>query len=207
MKALLIVLGVLFLLAILPLGGAVRYDGAGARASLVIGPVKLLLYPRKPKQDKAKKDKKKKEAPKTREKQPKPQKDSSEKPGGSVKDFIPFVKLGLAFLNELRWKLRVNRLEGKIILAGEDPADLALSYARANAALGSFWPLLEQSLRIGKRDVSVQCDFEAEETLVFANLKMTITLGRTLALAVKYGVRALAQFIKLKKQEKAVQST
>ena len=206
MKALLIVLGVLFLLAILPLGGAVRYDGGGARAYLVLGPIKLLLYPRKAKESKPKNKKEKK--PKiAREKAPEPQSKEKESAGGSVKKFIPFVKLGLSFLNELRWKLRVNRLDLKVVLAAEDPADLALTYAKANAALGSLWPLLEQSLRIRKRNVSVQCDFEAEQTLVFANVKITITLGRTLALAVKYGIRALIQFMKLKKQEKAVQST
>lgn len=206
MKALLIVLGVLFLLAILPLGGAVRYDGGGARAYLVLGPIKLLLYPRKAKESKPKNKKEKKPKP-AREKAPEPQSKEKESAGGSVKKFIPFVKLGLSFLNELRWKLRVNRLDLKVVLAAEDPADLALSYAGANAALGSLWPLLEQSLRIRKRNVSVQCDFEAEQTLVFANVKITITLGRTLALAVKYGIRALIQFMKLKKQEKAVQST
>ena len=206
MKALLIVLGVLFLLAILPLGGAVRYDGGGARAYVALGPIKLLLYPRKAKESKPKNKKEKK--PKiAREKAPEPQSKEKESAGGSVKKFIPFVKLGLSFLNELRWKLRVNRLDLKVVLAAEDPADLALTYAKANAALGSLWPLLEQSLRIRKRNVSVQCDFEAEQTLVFANVKITITLGRTLALAVKYGIRALIQFMKLKKQEKAVQST
>ena len=206
MKALLIVLGILFLLAILPLGGAVRYDGGGARAYLVLGPIKLLLYPRKAKESKPKNKKEKK--PKiAREKASEPQSKEMESAGGSVKKFTPFVKLGLSFLNELRWKLRVNRLDLKVVLAAEDPADLALTYAKANAALGSFWPLLEQSLRIRKRNVSVQCDFEAEQTLVFANVKITITLGRTLALAVKYGIRALIQFMKLKKQEKAVQST
>lgn len=207
MKALFIVLAVLFLLAILPLGGAVRYDGAGPRAYLVVGPVKLLLYPRKPKEDKPKKDKKEKKSKPARAEKPEPEPKEKSSAGGSVKDFIPFVKLGLAFLNELRWKLRVNRLELKVVLAAEDPADLALTYAKANGALGGFWPLLERSLRIGKRDVSIQCDFEAEETLASANLKITITLGRALALAVKYGVRALVQFLKLKKQQKAVQST
>ncbi len=207
MKALLIVLGILFLLAIVPLGANVRYDGGGARAYLVAGPVKLLLYPRKPKEDKPQKDKKKKKQKPAQEKKPEPQAKEEKSTGGSVKDFIPFVKLGLRFLNEFRWKLRVNRLKLKVILAAEDPADLAVSYGKANAALGSFWPMLERSLRIGKRDVSVQCNFEAEKTLVFADLKITITLGRVLALAVKYGIQALAQFIKLKKQEKAVQST
>ena len=206
MKALLIVLGVLFLLAILPLGGAVRYDGGGARAFLVAGPLKILLYPRKGKKDKAKKDKKEKKEP-TKAKRPKKESKSETNSGGSVKDFIPFVKLGLSFLNDFRRKLRVNRLELKVILAAEDPADLAISYGKANAALGNLWPLLERSLRIRKRNVSVQCDFEAAETLVFADVKITITLGRVLALAVKYGLRALSQFMKLKKQEKAVQST
>ena len=218
MKALLIVLGILSLLAILPLGGAVRYDGGGARAYLVLGPIKLLLYPRKAKESKPKnkKEKKPKPPPKT-DKQPGSEEESLPKPpqppkqeppadrkekGGSLGDFLQLVKVALNFLGAFRRKLRVNRLELKLILAGGDPCDLAVNYGRAWAAVGNLMPRLERLFVIKKRDVEVECDFTASETLVIARLDLTVTLGRLLGLAIVYGVRALKEFLKLQKKRK-----
>ena len=207
MRALGILLLVLFLLAVLPLGVFIRYDGGGPLVKIVAGPLGIRLLPKKPKRKKPKKEKKAKG-----KKKPAPEKTPSKKPaekkkGGSLKDFIPFVQLGLKLLGDFRRKLRVNRLELRIVLAGEDPADLGLLYGRANAALGGLWPMLERCFKIKKRDVSVQCDFTAEETTVYAALKITITLGRLMVLGVRYGARALKEFIKLKNKKKAVQST
>ena len=53
---------------------------------------------------------------------------------------------------------------------------------------------------IKKRDLEVECDFTANETLVTARLDLTITLGRLLALGVVYGIRALITFLKIKKK-------
>lgn len=191
---------VIFLLAILPLGVSALYEESGPTVHVVAGPIKVKLFPKK-------KAEKKKEKPKKVKKKPTEKKDEikEEKKGGSWRDFIPLVKTGLAFLGDFRRKLRVNRLEVKAILAGKDPGDLALSYGRANMALGALWPMLERCFVIKRRDVSIQCDFEAEKTTIYANMKITITLGRLLALACRYGFRALKQFIAIKNKKKAVQ--
>ena len=55
---------------------------------------------------------------------------------------------------------------------------------------------------IQKRDLEVECDFTANETLVIARLDLTITLGRLLALGIVYGFRALIEFLKIKKKRK-----
>ena len=60
----LIALGILILLAILPLGVHVLYNAEGVRIGLIIGPFKLTLIPAKHK----KKKKEKEEKPKTEEK-------------------------------------------------------------------------------------------------------------------------------------------
>ena len=120
------------------------------------------------------------------------------KKGGSILDFLPLVQVALDFLGEFRRKLRVNRLELKLILAADDPCDLAVNYGRAWAAVGNLFPLLERAFVIKKRDVEVECDFTSEETLVIARLDLTITLGRLLSLAVRYGIRALREFLKIK---------
>ena len=63
-------------------------------------------------------------------------------------------------------------------------------------------PHLDRLFVIKKRDVEVECDFTASETLVFARLDLTITLGRLLSLAVCYGIRALKEFLNIKKKRK-----
>jgi hypothetical protein len=88
-----------------------------------------------------------------------------------------------------------------VILAGDDPCDLATNYAKAWTALGALWPQLERLFVIKKRDVKVQCDFEASETRVKARLDLTITLGRLVALGGRHGVRIFKQFITLKNKK------
>ena len=51
-----IALGVIFLLGILPLGVSARYSGEGPLLRVVIGPVRLTLFPRKKKEKKHEKD-------------------------------------------------------------------------------------------------------------------------------------------------------
>ncbi len=125
------------------------------------------------------------------------------KKGGSILDFLPLVKVGLDFLGEFFGrKLHVNRLELKLTLAGGDPCDLALNYGRAWEALGNFWPRLERMMVIQKRDVEIQCDFEGDKTLIYTRLDISITLGRLIGIAVRYGWRALVTFLKIRKKRK-----
>lgn len=207
----LVALGILVILAVLPLGVSVRYDEDGIMANALAGKIKIRLYPRRKRSKKP--ENKPREAQKEAEKkaetaQPKqpskPESDTrpKEKKGGSLTDFLPLIKVGLNFLGDFRRRLRVNRLEARVILSGDDPCDLAVNYGRIWAAIGNLMPRLERFLVIKKRDIDVQCDFTAEETLVTARLDVTITLGRLLGLAVVYAVRALKEFINLKKKRK-----
>ncbi len=195
-----ITLGILILLAILPLGVSVRYHAEGLALKIIAGPFRIRILPAKKKEPKKEKPKKQK-----KEKMTKPQKKDGEKPkekGGSVLDFLPLVRVALDMLNSFRRKLRVNFLEMKLILAADDPCDLAVNYGRAWAALGNLMPQLERFLVIKRRDLEVECDFEASETVIIARLDLTITLGRILGIAVWYGVRALKELMKIQKRRK-----
>lgn len=206
----LIALGILTALAILPLGVSAQYDSGGALVRLILGPVKLILYPRPhspPKKEKKPKEKKQEE--KTSEKKtqeasaPVKKKEVSGDPqGGDWKDFLPLFRVAMEFLGNFRRKLRVRDLEMKLILAGDDPCDLAVNYGRAWAALGNLMPKLERFLVIRKRNLEVECDFTSEKTLVFVRLELTITLGRLLGLAVVYGIRGLREYLKISKKRK-----
>lgn len=194
----LIALGILLLLAILPIGIGVSYDEDGAVIRVLTGPMGFTVFPSK----KTKKKGEKKQKPKKQKTADRKAKQSSKKKGGSITDFIPLVRTGLDFLGDFRRKLRVRRLELNLVLAGDDPCDLAVNYGKAWTALGNLWPLLERVFVIKKRDVEIQCDFEASQTLVTACVEVTITIGRLLGLVVTYGFRAIKEFMKLQKLQK-----
>ncbi|MBO5130167.1 MAG: DUF2953 domain-containing protein [Oscillospiraceae bacterium] len=212
-----IALGIIILLAILPLGVSVKYDEDGALVKVIAGLIRITLFPRPKKQ---KKDKKKTDTPEV----PKPKKEKAQKEkapvkqkgkdpvpvkeqpkkkkGGSITDFLPLVKVALNFLSDFRRKLRVNVLELKLIMAGNDPCDLAVNYGRAWAAVGNLLLRLERVFVIKKRDIQVECDFTESETKVIARLDLTITLGRLLAAVFVFAFHALVEFLKILNKRK-----
>jgi hypothetical protein len=187
----LIAAAVITLLAIAPLGVWVRYDLDGLLLKLIAGPVKLTLIPGKKKEKPQEEEKKPAKTQVTKSAAPK------EKKGGSITDFLPLVQLALDLLGDFRRKLRVRRLELLLVMAGDDPCDLAVNYGRAWAAVGNLMPQLERLFVIKKKDVQVACDFTADKTTVFARVDITITLGRLLALVTVYGIKALREWIKI----------
>lgn len=200
----LIALGILVLLLILPLGVSAVYDGEGPRVAVLAGPLRIPVLPAKKKDKKQKpKKEKKKAAPKQK---PAP-KQTQEKKGGSLTDFLPLMEIVLDFLSDFRRKLRVNVLELNLVLAGGDPCDLAINYGKATAALGNLWPRLEQWLVIKKRDVKIQCDFEADKTLISARLDLTITLARVFSVSFRYGIRAIKELMKILNKRKGGATT
>ena len=206
----LITLLILVLLAVIPLGVSIVYDEDGALVRVIAGPVKIKVYPapkkdKKPKKEKrAKKEKKQPKAKKQSEPsaktepatnaEPQPQK---KKRGGPITDFLPLVKVLLKFLDGFRRKLRLNVLELKLIMAADDPCDLAVNYGKAWAAVGNLMPQLERVFVIQKRNVEVECDFTADKTRVIARLDLTITVGRLLSLVFVLLGRAIVEFIKI----------
>ena len=150
-------------------------------------------------------EKKEKKHPQKPEPEPEPEPET--KPAAaprqkhSLKDYLPFVHLAFDFLGSLRKKLRIEKLWAKVILAGEDPCDLAVLYGRTWAGVSTLMGNLNQIFMIKDQNVDVQCDFTADKTKVSARLDMTITIGKVLGLAAGYGVRALKEFLIFKKRK------
>ena len=184
----LIALAVVASLLFLPLGFSAIYRQDDPGVWLLIGPLRFRVYPgnRKKKSKKSTQEKEKKDAPK----------------GGSYKDFWPVVRTIYTFLGEFRRKILVKRLDLKVMLAGDDPADLAVNYGRAWVALGSLTPQLNRLFRIRKQNIEVACDFTAEETLVYARIDATLTVMRTIHLLSRHGIKIIKQLLELKKLRK-----
>ena len=185
----LIALLVLLVLLFLPFGFCAIYRHTNAGVWLLVGPFKFQVFPGNKKEKSAKQQK----ARKT---------DNSQSKGGSLRDFQPVVGTILQFLEEFRKKIRVKNLELRLVLAGDDPSDLAVNYGRAWAAVGSLIPQLERFLVIKKRNIQVECDFLAEETLIYARLDATITIIRALQILSVHGLKIIKQLMNLKKLRK-----
>jgi len=215
----LISFGILFLLAVLPLGVRIRYGSSGLLVRLILGPVKLTVFPapKKNKQGPKKEPKNKgtktpvkktgktpeqarKEKPLPQPPQPPPEPEKER--GGSLLDFLPLMKTALDLLGDFRRKLRIDDLYLRLILAASDPCDLAVNYGRTWAALGNLMPQLDRLFVIRKRDVEAECDFAASETKVIARVDFTITLGRLLSLLVVYGIRSVKELLIIRKKRK-----
>ncbi|MBQ7769170.1 MAG: DUF2953 domain-containing protein [Oscillospiraceae bacterium] len=184
-----IALAVLVGIALLPIGIRGVYRESTAGVWVLIGPLKFRLYPAKPKAKKT-------------SSQPKKGGNKNAKKGGSLSDFYPIVRTVLDFLEQLRRKVRVKDFELKVILAGDDPCNLAVNYGRAWAALGSLMPQLDRFLSIRKKNVEVECDFVAETTKVYVKVDATLSLARAFSLGARHGIKIIKDILKLKKLRK-----
>lgn len=203
----LITLGILILLGMIPLGVSAVYDEDGVLVRIVVGPLKIQVFPASAKKKKPKAAKNGEKPKETAKKQPvkaesntvptETKAPAAKKKGGPITDFLPLVKVLLKFLDGFRRKLRVNVLELKLIMAADDPCDLAINYGRAWAAVGNLMHSLERIFVIQKRNIEVECDFTADKTRVLARLDLTITLGRILGLTFALIGRAGIELIKI----------
>ncbi len=196
----LIIPAVILAVCLLPVGVRVRYNSDGFYLWVLVGAVKIGLIPKRKKEKKQKEKPEKAEKPGKKTAQPK--KEAEKKEPGSWRDFLPLLDVAKGLLSGFFRKLRIRRLEIKLILAGDDPCDLAVNYGRTWAAAGSLIPALEELFVIKKRDVDIGCDFAAEETKIYAAADVTILIGRLLGLLGVYGFKALREYMKIQNKRK-----
>lgn len=187
----LIGLGILALLAFIPLCIRGEYDAIGPRAWLQIGPWRYPLYPTPKRQRASGSSKQKKKPGKTQN-----------SASGDRQDFQSVVSILWDAVKDLHKKLRVDLFMLKIVLADDDPADLAIKYGRTCSLVGGFLPQVEQVFCIKERDVAVSCDFTATQTIITAKLYISITVGRLLLLLLNHGFKFLSSRIQTTNQRK-----
>ena len=185
---LLAIFAALVLIGCISVGVDARYNAEGVFLAAKLGPIRLQLLPQKPK--------KKKKQQKKPEKAPKKAASQEKKPNpilsGGVDGILQLLDIVLDTLGDLRRKLRVNELTLYVHIGGsDDPAKAAMGYGRAWAAIGAITPSLERLFVIKKRDIRPALDYTISNTQVDAHLVTTITIGRSLALALRAGIRFL----------------
>lgn len=185
---LLVIFAVLVLIGCIPVGVDARYGADGIFLAAKIGPFRLQLLPQKPKKKKKKPAKKQQPAAKPAKKKPAEKKKNPLLSGG-VDGLMQMLTLALDTLGDLRRKLRVNELTLHVTVPGsDDPAKAAMNYGRAWAAIGALTPAMERLFVIKKRDIRPELDYNETQMKADAHLVTTITIGRSLALALRAGV-------------------
>lgn len=202
MTVLLIILAILIFLNILPIGARVIYDESGVRVRAVLGLIQFQVVPGKPKEPKdpeaeaeEKRKKKKEKAEKKAKKEQKPKKPKKYKPkqplGVTIQEFLPFIRLGLEALGDLRWIFTIHKLNLDVTYGGSDAGKVAMNYGMICGILGTALPMLTGALRIRRYDVRPVLDYNCKDVRIVADACVTITLGRVMLYLIRYGWKAL----------------
>ena len=196
---LLVIAAVFVLIGCIPVGVDARYNADGVFLAAKLGPFRLQLLPQKPKKKQKKRTRPQKQAEKPPAKAEPQEKQPNLLLSGGVDGILQLLDLAFDTLGDLRRKLRVDELTLYVRIGGsDDPAKAAMGYGRAWAAIGAITPRLERLFVIKKRDIRPALDYTISNTQVDARLVTTITIGRSLALAVRAGIR----FLKLLNERK-----
>lgn len=200
MKALLIVLLILILLGLLKVGVQIVYDGE-LRVQLLIWKLRISL-------PKEKKSKKKPEKPaEVEQKAPKQKKQKNPAVKAWLQAALAHWQDILTLMGKALHMPRLDPLILHVTAGGPDPAACALNYGRAWAVLGSVLPLLENSFRMGRRDVGVQCGEDRDAFSFYVQTALSVRIYEILLLGI-LGLKVLLQiYQEYKSIEKAVQLT
>ncbi len=180
------IVAALVLLSLIRVGGTVEYSRSGTLVHLRAGPLRIQVYPPKPrKKSGEKKPKRAKKSAKPQEEQPEP------KLGGQLDTLKAMLPLVADAAGQLRRKVRVDRLLLDVTAAAPDPAMAALGFGGVNAAIGMIWPLLENNFNIGDRRIRTKVDFNLTEPEAYLYASFSLRLGQAVVLALTLGMKFL----------------
>lgn len=203
---------VLFLIGQVKVGVGAEFaqDGLTVRARL--GWIKIKVFPLPEKEGKKQKKKKGKtqsaqasKANQKEEKKAKAEKTIGEKIGGALDLVKQFLPLALEAAGCFWRKLVMDELELCLTVGGADPADTAMLYGRANAALAALWEPITNAFHVKEGHAQVRIDFDAPGMTLYGKAALSLKIVQILWLAVYFGCKALVRFLNYRSIRKAKQ--
>ena len=187
-----VILAVLFLVGQVRVGVRGEYTAHGITVWIRIGPVQLKVWPRKAAKQKPAREKK----------EQKPKKEAYQEtpaPAGGALEYVrELLPLALEAAGQFRRKLQVDHLKLVLRAGAHDPADAAMVYGYANAALGGLWLPLTEAFHVKDGRARVELDFESEHTTLYALGAMSIKVGQALWLGLYFGLKGLSKLAAVK---------
>ena len=200
---------VLFLIGQVRVGGRAVFNADGFFLWIRLGRFQLKLLPMTPKAEKPPKPQKPKK-PKKPKKKKEPRKSKKEKPpvplpeklGGALEYAQALLPVALEAAQGMWRGLRVDTLELELTAGGSDPADAAMLYGQANAALGALWYPLTKAFHVKDGTARVRLDFDAPGTTVYGQAALSIKIGTVTWIGLRAGVKALIGALAARKRLK-----
>ena len=195
----LLILLALFLIGQLRIGVDGQYGEQGLQVRIRLGPVRLKVYPTSPKPEGKPKPKPK---PEKREK-PKQKKGKRLARKDLLELARQFVPLALEAAGCFWSKLVMDKLDIRVAVGSDDPADAALLYGQLHAALGAVWKPLNQAFHVKDGRGRVEIDFNSSSITLYFHGALSLKLGQLLWLGLHFGGKALGRFLKFRKEQEA----
>lgn len=175
------------------------------------GPVRVTLYPRKKKSEKAllrlqKKEEKRKQRmlKKAKPAEPKEEKKEARKIGETLEllwELLPVMKeAGRKF----KGNLRIKELTIHLTWGGSDPADAAISYGAAQAVMAGVLPVLEANFKVKKTNAVIDMDYTIDKPNIYVKAALSITVMQALSLGLYAGRRAFGVYRAHRKKNKQI---
>ena len=200
---------VLLLIGQVRVGGRAEFNAGGFFLWVRLGKFRIKVLPMKPKgEEKPKKPKKPKEKKPKKPKKEKPPAPLPEKIGGALEYARELLPVALEAVGGMLRGLRVDTLELELTAGSPDPADAAMVYGQANAALGALWYPLTKAFRVKDGSARVRLDFDALGTTVYGTAALSIKIGTVVRIGLQAGFKALfgalaaRKRLKLKRQQR-----
>lgn len=187
MHILAIVILVLLLIGQVRVGGRAQFDAQGFLLWIRLGWFRIKILPRKPRADK-------KSSPPKKLKKPKKEKLTTpipERVGGALEYAQALLPVALEAAGGMWRGLRVDTLELEMTAGASDPADAAMLYGYANAALGTLWDPLTRAFCVKNGTARIKLDFNAPGITVYGTAELSIKIGTALRIGLRAGIRAL----------------
>ena len=190
------ILAVLLLVPLVRVGVRADYDNYALTVRLRIGPASLQVFPMKQRKQK-------------KSSEPKLRKEPAEEPGTGAKLSLlrELLPVALRAAGSFRRKISVDLLEAHILLAGSDPASVAVAFGSVNAIIGMVLPLLEQNFHIRQRDIRTAADFQRAHSEVQAKAVLSLTVGQGVTFALRFGRQALGVLLRWRRQNETEKQT
>lgn len=218
-----IVVLVLFLAGQIRVGVRAEYNAQGFLAWLRLGPLNIKVFPLV-KKEKKKPKKKKEKPPKPAGEKPqkpaeaRPGKPAGEKPGkaaekkpgepvlekvGGALDYaMALLPVVLDAGAQFGKKLQIDVLRLELTAGAEDPADAAIRYGQAVAALGAFWTPLTHAFRVKDGEARALVDFGSSSMTLYGAAALSLKVGQIVWLGLCLGWRALWAFLGVRRERR-----
>ena len=186
---------VLFLIGQVRIGGQAEFNSGGFFLWARLGSFRIKILSMGPEESGLKKPKKEKK-PKKPQNPKKPKKEEPpvplpEKIGGALEYAKALLPVALEAAGGVVRGVRIDDLELELTAGGPDPADAAMVFGRASAALGALWYPLTAAFPVKDGRARVKIDFDATGTTVYGAAALSIKIGTVVWIGLRAGWKAL----------------